>query len=333
MTSGDETHNNREPGHEAAQPPAREEEAKPITPRKTFIEQEAGRQKENNYFSHFSNWVSLLTLIFVCAYTVITCLQWRGNQIFNKKELRYISAQLAQMQSASNQTDQTIAALKAQATTMRDQLEETRKATINTGILANATIEAADAAKRSVAIEEVTERAWVAPVKFVFVNTADTDDPLRVRLFYQNVGREPAQDVKNWMNSGFIIAPPPLPPAIDWNKLSVWKMNTTLNPQTLCSHFGDVNTSVVVYPSSSFGFSIDTTKGHTIQSQIDDVRSEHAIYIIFGCFSYESEEHTRFSSFCAFLNPVGAGKDIAQWGFSACPTGNDDYTEGDKKDH
>jgi hypothetical protein len=126
MESGKETQNNSERGHETEQRNTSDEKAPNVGPRQSAVEGNSADAKKDGYFSKFGNWVNLLTLLFVAAYTVITFVQWRSNHIFNKKQLRSINAQLSEMRSSSAQTDQTIAIFRDQAATMRNQLEEMR---------------------------------------------------------------------------------------------------------------------------------------------------------------------------------------------------------------
>jgi hypothetical protein len=187
MTSGDEAQNNREAGHEANQPNAGNQKSTDGPSRQPSIEAKPTNKKKKGYFGKVGNWVTLLTLLFVAAYTIITFVQWRGNHIFNKKQLRIINAQLGEMRSSSNQTDQTIGILRDQVAALKKSAEGSEKA--------------ADATKRSVEIAEATQRAWIAPVKFEFAKPVDAEDPLRVRVFYQNIGREPAKAAKNWLDT------------------------------------------------------------------------------------------------------------------------------------
>ena len=87
------------------------------------VEADPTAHQEERYFAKFGNWVSLLTLLFVAAYTVVTFVQWRSNHIFNKKQLRSINSQLAEMRSSSAQTDQTIGILRDQAETAKHTLD------------------------------------------------------------------------------------------------------------------------------------------------------------------------------------------------------------------
>jgi hypothetical protein len=114
MESGEEAQNNREPRHKTEQSGAGDQEPQAIPPRQPMVEANSATSQKECYFNKFANWVSLLTLLFVAAYTVITFVQWRSNHIFNKKQLRAINAQLSEMRGAAVQTDQTIATLQGQ---------------------------------------------------------------------------------------------------------------------------------------------------------------------------------------------------------------------------
>jgi hypothetical protein len=188
---------------------------------------------------------------------------------------------------------------------------------------------ASEAAEKANDLNASGLRAWIAPTRFAFVNLADAEDPLKVRVFYQNVGRSPARELKSWVNVGYIAEPPPLPPAAQWAEIATWHTQTILQPKEMCSHMATISKTSVAYPSSTSGFSIDASRSATnnITIPVDAVRNQKAIYVVLGCFSYETAGSTRYSSFCAFLTPEGGGgKDLAQWGCSACPVGNDDWS-------
>jgi hypothetical protein len=174
-SSGEETQNNREAGHEAHQRAAGDQKSPPIPARQTTVEPNTADPKKNHYFAQFSNWVSLLTLLFVAAYTVITFVQWRSNHIFNKKQMRAINAQLAEMRGSSRQTDQTIKILRDQAETAK-----------------------------SVYITD--ERPWVAVEPHVISDlTWDSNGDARVAVDFlsENTGKTPAINVE--IHAEFII--------------------------------------------------------------------------------------------------------------------------------
>jgi hypothetical protein len=107
MESGKETHNNNETEHEIEQRLRSNNKSPTVARRQSMIEGNPAAHKKERYFSKFSNWVSLLTLLFVAAYTVITFVQWRSNHIFDKKQLRSIDAQLSEMRVASDISQKT----------------------------------------------------------------------------------------------------------------------------------------------------------------------------------------------------------------------------------
>ena len=44
-------------------------------------------------------------------------------------------------------------------------------------------------------------------MKFVFDNLDNSTDPLRIAVYFQNVGREPARDVRDWTSYAFVRTP------------------------------------------------------------------------------------------------------------------------------
>lgn len=153
--------------------------------------------------------------------------------------------------------------------------------------------------------------------------------PLIVRVFYQNVGREPAKNVRNWLGSGYIRAPVPAEPT-QWGKNATWFSMPSLKPIEMCKKVS-VTQQSIVYPSPTFGFSLDIVKGDgetitkaMIPELFAEVKDRKTIFFVMGCLSYETLKERRNSTFCAMLLPVPE-KDIAEWQFSACPVGNDDF--------
>src|SRR5207248_730226 len=137
-----------------------------------MIEGNPADTKKERYFSKFGNWVSLLTLLFVAAYTVITFIQWRSNHIFNKKQLRFIDSQLSEMHRASLDTAQLVK-------TARETEELQLRAYV--GVVGNVTL------------------------KCPLCDTADIDRPIEIprehlldniiTFTIQNGGQTPAYDV------------------------------------------------------------------------------------------------------------------------------------------
>jgi hypothetical protein len=184
----------------------------------------------------------------------------------------------------------------------------------------------AEAAKRQANIAENTGRAWIAPIKFSLVNLDDPVEPLKVSLFYQNVGREPATSLKNNLTSGY-IATKGTPPD-KWQTLQEWdKIPSASN---LCMDAINTTTSNVAYPSQNIGFTVDIKRFDTwnisdamLSQFFAAVKDQTVLYYVAGCFSYETAGKMKFSAFCAYLNPI-PDKQISQWGFSSCPVGNED---------
>jgi hypothetical protein len=129
----------------------------------------------------------------------------------------------------------------AQLTVMQGQLNEMKSGSLQTSQLIGANVNLATAARRSADIAEVEARAWLAPISFAFANLNDVKEPLKVRVAYQNVGREPAKNVKNATASSFIrnVTVPP----DQWGFLTNWR-DEIFKPESSCNVI-TMNTSVV----------------------------------------------------------------------------------------
>lgn len=75
-------------------------------------------------------------------------------------------------------------------------------------------------------------RAWVAPIKFTFANLNDPAEPLKVRIIYQNVGREPEKYLRNSWTLGYLRAPEF--PVSRWGELPIWNSNPIFSPAKIC---------------------------------------------------------------------------------------------------
>ena len=71
---------------------------------------------------------------------------------------------------------------------------------------------------------KIAQRAWVVPMKFVFDNLDNSTDPLRIAVYFQNVGREPARDVRDWTSYAFVRTP--LSPSELRENTYLWKDDT-----------------------------------------------------------------------------------------------------------
>jgi hypothetical protein len=182
-------------------------------------------------------------------------------------------------------------------------------------------IRAYEPIKSQAEIARTAQRAWVGPVKFSLANPNDTWDPLKVIVTFQNFGHVPARNVRNFTAHTFITNAGPVS---DWQNLPAWKSSDALQPKKLCSQFGDTTNEMVVYPNQTFELPVGPPQDRTDIDYINAVKDQQNIYVVDGCFSYESFDEMKFSSFCALLLPVN-NKGIGDWTFGSCPIGNDDF--------
>jgi len=212
--------------------------------------------------------------------------------------------------AAAIQHADTVAAIQRADDANNNARETSTQQARDTKTSLDLTKKAADAAKRSADIAEAGVRAWVAPINFVFANLSDPDNPLKVRILYQNVGREPAIGVK--IATRLLTLRNVTLLHNHWTDLPNWKDRALSSKD----------------PSLTFENSIDTGVWNIEEISPDaatEIKSLHAVFILRGCFSYETVGVRKNSSFCVFLNPAAGGKDISEWHFSACPAGNDEY--------
>jgi hypothetical protein len=206
---------------------------------------------------------------------------------------------------------------------IHDQADAARKQ-------AQAALDQASAARIQADAAAIGNSAWIAPLRFSLPNLSDPQEPLKVRIWYQNVGREPAKNLRNSWNLHYIRTPS-LPPE-KWGNLAIWNDTAMFDPHNLCRGIEDITLSGVAYPSSSTLLAIDASRNDDanypasmIPVLFDEVKARATILFVVGCFAYDSLGRTRHSSYCAFLNPSMGGKDISEWNFTFCPHGNDDY--------
>lgn len=198
---------------------------------------------------------------------------------------------------ADERASETISALRDQGTTMRDQLAEMQN----------------------------ERRAWIAPVGLTFIDPNDTVYPLRVRVSYRNIGQEPAKGVRSWVDGG-VIGDVPLPAPIYWDTLPGWHTYTEIKPHNICKHLDETNTHAVLYPSNTGETaSLSTNEDQPLKRHVENIRSEHEIFIVIGCFSYTTIGQQKFGTFCFYLYPIPGIKDLTKWQFASCPVGNDDF--------
>lgn len=181
-------------------------------------------------------------------------------------------------------------------------------------------------------------QAMVGPIGITLVNTASADEPLKARLAYRNFGRQPATHF-------YSVTTARLPPLgattqTDIAALPFWKDKAQFNPDSLCGAEQYKVGESTVYPSD-LAFTIDvgirngspvtgdytSTGAVTATSAVlDDVVNKRRLYVIIGCFTYNTFDEPAFSIWCAMLVPA-AGNDIGKWPFVFCPFGNETKTK------
>jgi hypothetical protein len=201
---------------------------------------------------------------------------------------------------------------------------------ISTSVLAyiafntdSAVHESAKAASDANKLNAVSQRAWVAITGFAFADLMTASaNPLKVRITYQNVGREPARNVRSRVRTSY-IPEAPIPSSV-WGDLPIWHTDETFRPKAICDDISLSTISIVLYPTTASVNNLYTSDEIVNKLSVDDVKDRSNIYIVKGCFSYTSLDRVRYTSYCAYLSPLD-GKDISQWLFAACPIGNDDW--------
>jgi hypothetical protein len=299
------------------------------------IESESPQDRSSRRTASATIWIAMLSV----ATVVVGGLQYLT---FNS-QLKVMADQLEEMKGTGRQTDELIAANKkvaeaaqGQLEALRGQLNQLRKSgeqadqliEANKKLAEAASVQAQAAKDTALTAHEnlvASQRAWVAPIRFVFADLNNAQQPLRVRMTYQNVGREPARNVRNYLTAGYIRNPIPPSPK-EWGNNRTWFSMEAIKPRSMCGGTAPDKNSVI-YPSPTIGFDIemgDPPDGADVQALFEEVKNKKSIYFVAGCLSYETVKERRSSAFCAMLMPV-EGKEISQWQFSACPIGNDDF--------
>lgn len=143
------------------------------------------------------------------------------------------------------------------------------------------------------AATKASQRAWIAPVAFSLANANDPVDPLKALAVYQNVGREPAKHTLFAAGYGFMDAG--AEPAYKWKDLPSWDAKE-LTPDAVCSIITWKSPSSVAYPSSTYNYTVEigTTEApaggvsRVKPEYIDAVKNKKLIYVVHGCFTYET---------------------------------------------
>jgi hypothetical protein len=166
-----------------------------------------------------------------------------------------------------------------------------------------------------------SQRAWIAPIRFTLANPLDSDKQPVVRIGFQNVGREPAVNVRNILHTahGDVV----VTHDTDFLGLRLWSL-PLFKPETSCDEAGKQTANTVVYPSQLPSPSYSTEVEATNTLTAANLRIGHGLLIVFGCFVYDTVNETRHSAFCEYLG-TDLDQTPATWQFRACPVGNKEY--------
>jgi hypothetical protein len=162
---------------------------------------------------------------------------WSQYRIFDR-QLTVMQDQLKEMKSSGTQTDSLIETNKklAEAASVQAQAAKDAAITAHDNLIAS-------------------QRAWISPTNFSLVAVTDARHPLQVQMTYQNVGREPARNIRNNMIYGYIRNPIPQEP-FSWGGNPVWGTIDGISPKRMCE---SVSSSVnsVAYPTPNTSFTLE----------------------------------------------------------------------------
>ena len=161
-------------------------------------------------------------------------------------------------------------------------------------------------------------RAWIGATRFELYRPIDKITPPRVKIWYQNTGREPAVNVFHIQNIATFAAPKE--EYLNWNTLPAWQnANDALNPGRACGGAHELSGSSTAFPSSSAIYSMDTATYN--RSAPEGIFSGDRVLVVSGCFIYKTAGTERHTEFCAYLRPSKEDPPD-RWLWTACPVGN-----------
>lgn len=215
-------------------------------------------------------------------------------------QLEAMRGQLAEMKSASEQTNKIIEANTKLVTAAATQAEASNK-------IAEANVGLAEAA-------QVANRAWISPRYYSIIGAVQDGQKIQVRVLYDNAGKTPATKVE-FRAVGRTIAMTDGSPV---------PLERYLNPGFGTNEACDApvtNYVGVIYPASNqVGY-----VAHFFTNDLSfpgKVIAKTAILAVQGCFRYRTLDSWRSSRFCTYLHPE-ADKAVGQWQFSDCADGNE----------
>jgi hypothetical protein len=164
---------------------------------------------------------------------------------------------------------------------------------------ATAAKDAANVAKRAIAITEGSERAWVGPFNGALTSPPTLSSPVRTEIRFRNTGKQPA--VVNVLSNSRLLS------LTEWSDGTASNHITFYENSCLAFIFDEMTQDrpfLVAYPGGQEYTSQDSSDRIVPENQrfvIDDnfMRGD-AIFIFNGCLVYQSLGKDRHSSFCYY---------------------------------
>jgi hypothetical protein len=141
-------------------------------------------------------------------------------------------------------------------------------------------------------------RPWVGLAGARLVNKSP-EEPLKIALFYQNFGRQPATFVCNNAQASL------LPTA---NVKDIEQSSYTT------SYPGDTKHSLEGGISKQFPIRDGGGNETPVSALVDEIVPQQALYIVFGCLTYVSAGKPEFTTFCFMLDPATSNNSAGQRG-------------------
>lgn len=158
-------------------------------------------------------------------------------------------------------------------------------------------------------------RAWIVPLGVRFDGEPKAGLNVRLKIAYENIGKEPAINVihiANWTGKTFPVTVDALGmPYID-------TPNTHWPPHFSCESFSNASKNTrAIYPGTKYEDIRYIFNGPPLPQTVVDGRES---FLVYGCFVYSTFGKERSSPYCYYLQPK-RGEPIVKWTFEACPGG------------
>ena len=145
---------------------------------------------------------------------------------------------------------------------------------------------------------QADQRAWIAPTGAELDGALIEGSPIRLRILYENSGREPALDTVHrygWTGPQPIEIDGAGIPFIDIHKVE-WPQINPCQTQPLQN---EVETGRPIYAPGKYG-DIRYVFGDGISQELLNKRQT---FFVLGCFTYKAFLRTRHSPYCFFFQP------------------------------